>query len=172
MVRWEFTLRFLNIFIVLFCCRKKPQVTKPYISFIPHTPLPLSKWSGFKYKHSNVMKCQNKGCPRDTVLWSVFLECEKSHLCDHRVVVQKHCHVDWSKGRQNHLCVHSSKAVHHHVLHLDVFFVEVPFISALRTNSDLCLCGCVIFLSLYPTDLFYSFLLVHHFQIRCFSSLL
>lgn len=114
------------------------------------------------------MKCQNKGCPRDTVLWSVFLECEegcalgRSNLCDHRAVVQKHCHVDWSKGRQNHLCVHSSKAVHHHVLHLDVFFVEVPFISALRTNSDLCLCGCVIFLPLYPTGLF-LFLLVLHF---------
>lgn len=90
-------------------------------------------------------------------------------MCDHRSLVQKHCPVDWSKGRQNYLCVHSSKAVHHRVSHLDVFFVEVRFILALKTDHDLCLCSCVIFLYIYPTGLLSSFLPVHHFPDPLFS---
>lgn len=90
-------------------------------------------------------------------------------MCDHRSLVQKHCPVDWSKGRQNYLCVHSSKAVHHRVSHLDVFFVEVHFILALKTDRDLCLCSCVIFLYIYPTGLLSSFLPVHHFPDPLFS---
>lgn len=56
--------------------------------------------------------------------------------------MNKRCHVDWSKGRQNCQCVHSSKAVHHPVSHLDVFPCESTcFILALKTNHYLCLYG-------------------------------